>query len=145
MGFKDLMNTAESLTGKAEVLTTMAADTASKYLDEFNQALPTIRALGFTIKDFHMSMGIVPEVSAKLIASVDAIDVAKINELASRCEDKKLLLAVLKALETAYQIRKQIGEGSFKSVEMDLTLGIPPHVSVGFVSAAASSSTAAAA
>jgi hypothetical protein len=125
MAFGDLI-------GGARNIASAAADTAGKFLDEFNEALPTMRALGFTIRDFRMSMGLVPEASAKLIASVDTIDVARLDELIARHRDKKLLVALLKALQAAYHIREQLGEASFRSVELDVTLGLPPHISVGF-------------
>jgi hypothetical protein len=136
MAFGDLI-------GKAKEMTSAAADTAGKFLDEFNEALPTMRALGFTIRDFRMSMGLVPEVGAKLIASVETVNVAKIDELIAHHQDKRLLVALLKALQAAYHIREQLGETSFRSVEVDVTLGLPPHISVGFGNATAVPATAA--
>src|SRR5580693_6850529 len=100
MAFKDLM-------GKAQELTGSAADMAGKYLDEFNEALPTMRALGFTIRDFRMSMGLVPELTARLIASVDTINVGRIDELIAHHLEQKLLVALLKALEAAYHVKEQ--------------------------------------
>jgi hypothetical protein len=128
----------KDLVGKAQEFAGAAADTAGKFLDEFHEALPTMRALGFTLKDFHIGMGLVPELSAKLIASVDAINVAKIDELIAQHKEQKLLAGLLKALQAAYRVREQLGEAAFKSVVMDITLGLPPHISVGFESAAAS-------
>jgi hypothetical protein len=125
VGFKDLM-------GKVEDLGNTAIDTASKFLDEFNEALPTMRALGFTIRDFKMAMALVPEVSAKLVGSVDTIDVKRIDSLIVEHKEKKLLVAFLKAIEAAYHLKEQLGETSFKSIEMDVTLGFPPHVNVAF-------------
>jgi hypothetical protein len=72
MAFKDLMSKAKEVTGAA-------TEAASNLVDEFNEALPTIRALGFTVKDLRVGMGLVPEIGAKLIASADTIDVKKIG------------------------------------------------------------------
>src|SRR5579863_9603387 len=113
MGLKDLM-------GKAQELTSAAADTAGRFLDDFNEALPTMRALGFTIENFRMSMGLVPELSAKLIASMDTVNIGRINELIAGHQDKKLLVALLKALEAAFHVKEQLGAASFKNVEMDV-------------------------
>jgi hypothetical protein len=136
MAFGNLIDKAKDLSSaaadKAKDMTSAAADTAGKFLDEFNEALPTMRALGFTIRDFRMSMGLIPEASAKLIASVDAINVSRLDELIAHHRDKKLLVAFLKALQAAYHVKEQLGEASFKSVEMDVTLALPPHISVGF-------------
>ena len=132
-----------NLVGKAKEITDAAAVAAGNFLDEFNEALPTMRALGFTIRDFRMSMGLVPELGAKLIASVDTINVAKISELIAHHQDKKLLVTLLKALEAAYHIKEQLGDTGFKSVVLDVTLGLPPHIRVGFGHAAAETAAAA--
>ena len=137
MAFKDLMAGTEKLTGAV-------ADTAGRALDEFNEALPTMRALGFTIRDFHMSMALIPELSVKLVASASTIDVKRIDELITQYKDKKLLVALLKALQAAYHVKEQLGEAYFGSVEMDLTLALPPRISVGFVSVTETAAKAAA-
>jgi hypothetical protein len=125
MGLKDMMSKAQELSGAV-------SDTAGRYLDEFNEALPTMRALGFTIRDFRMGMGLIPEVMCKLIASMDTVSMDKIQELITKHSEQKLLIALLKALEAACHMREQLGEASFKSVEMELTLGLPPRIAVGF-------------
>lgn len=120
------------LVNKVDGLTSAVLGGASKFLDEFNDALPTMRALGFTIKDFRMSMGLPPDINAKLIASLDTVNVSRINELIAQHKDQQLLIAILKALQAAYHVKEQLGDSSFKSVEMDITLGLSPRVSVGF-------------
>ena len=127
MGFKDLV-------GKAQELAGTASETFDKILDEFNQALPTIRGLGFTIKDLKVGMGLVPEVGATLVASTDTIDVKKIHELIEKNPDNKLLVSALKGLELAYNVKQQIADLPFKGIELAFTLGLPPHIGVQFVS-----------
>jgi hypothetical protein len=126
MPFKDLM-------AKAKEVTAVATEAASNVVDEFNEALPTIRALGFTVKDLRVGMGLVPEIGAKLIASADTIDVKKIKELIEKHPENKTLISALKGLELAYNVRQQFGELPLKGVEIDVTLGLPPHVGVAFV------------
>jgi hypothetical protein len=128
MGFKDLMS-------KAQDLANSTGEAADKFLDEFNEALPTMRALGFTIRDFRMSMGIVPEVNAKLVASVSTIDSGKIDDLISRHNEEKLLVTLLKAIKGACHVREQLGVDCVRNIEMDVTLGIPPHIGVAFLGA----------
>jgi hypothetical protein len=129
MPLKDLM-------GKAKELAGTATEATGKLVDEFNEALPTMRALGFTIKDLRVGMGLVPEIGAKLIASTDTIDVKKIKELIEKHPENKTLVGALKALELAYNVRQQVGDLPFKGVEIDVTLGLPPHIGVAFVSSA---------
>jgi len=129
MGLKDLV-------GKAEQLTEAAAGAADKLLDEFNEALPTIRALGFTVQDLTVGMGLVPEINVKLVASADTVDPKKIKELMDKDPGNKTLAATLKALLAAYNLKQMLGSIPFRGVELDMKLGIPPHVGIGFVSAA---------
>ena len=132
MPFKDLM-------GKAKEITGAATEAATNLVDEFNEALPTIRALGFTVKDLRVGMGLVPEIGAKLIASADTIDVKKIKELIEKHPENKTLIGALKGLELAYNVRQEVGELPLKGVEIDVTLGLPPHVGVAFVGSTSAS------
>jgi len=127
MGFKNLISKTTELTGAA-------TDAAGKIVKEFNEALPTMRSLGFTISDLRVGMGLIPEISAKLIASTDTIDVNKINEVIEKHPDNKTLVGVLNALQAAYNIKQEIGDLPLKGVEIAVKLGLPPHIGVGFVS-----------
>lgn len=141
MGLKDLMNEAKGVAGSA-------SDAAGKLVDEFNQALPSIRAVGFTVKDLKVAMGLLPEISAKLVASTDAVDVKKIKEIIDKHGDNKMLVGTLKAVEAAFHLKQFIPDLPCKGVELDMKLGIPPHVDVSFLEnapAAAKPATAAAA
>jgi hypothetical protein len=123
----------KDLVGKAQELTGSASEVAGKFLDEFNEALPAMRALGLTVRDLHVGMGLIPEIGAKLIGSVDTINVAKINDLIGKEKEKKTLVAVLKTLQAAYNVKDQLGDLGLKGVEIDMTLGLPPRINASFV------------
>ena len=127
MPLKDMMSKAKELTGAA-------TETAGKIVKEFNDALPIMRGLGFTISDLQVGMGLIPEIGAKLIASTDTIDVKQIKELIEKYPDNKTLVGVLNALQLAYNVKQEIGDLPLKGVEVTVKLGLPPHISVGFVS-----------
>jgi hypothetical protein len=129
MAFQELMDKAHELTGSA-------VETAGKLVQEFNEALPTMQALGFTLKDLRVGTGLTPEIGAKLVASTDKADAKKIKELIEKNPPNKTLLAVLKGLQAAYRVKEQLADFPFGGVEVDLTLGLPARVSVAFVSAA---------
>jgi hypothetical protein len=129
MPFKDLM-------GKAQELAGAATETAGKFVDEFNEALPTMRALGFTVKDLRVGIALIPEVAAKLVASTDTVDVKKIKELIEKHPENRTVVGMLNALLLAYNVKQEIGDLPFKGVELDVTLGLPPHIGVAFVSSA---------
>ena len=67
MSLKDLIGQVEQVAGET-------ADLGTKYLDEFNEALPTLHALGFSVRDFIVGMGLIPEVTGTLIGCIDDID-----------------------------------------------------------------------
>jgi len=125
----------KGLVGKAQELAGGATETANNMLKEFNEALPTFRALGFTVKDLRAGMGIIPEVGVKLIASADTVDSKKIKELIEKNPDNKTLVTALNGLLAAYNLKQQIADFPYKGVEIDLKLGLPPHIGVSFLSA----------
>ena len=125
-----------SMLSKARELSGSASEAIIKLLDDFNAALPTMRALGFTVEDVKVSMGLLPEVSAKLIAAAANVDVKAIDEMIKNKSEQRTLVAVLKALQTAYNIRDQLGDLGLKGVVIDVTLGLPPKIGIGFVKSA---------
>ena len=82
----------KSLAGKAQDLAGVATEAGGKFVDEFNEALPTMRALGFTVKDLRVGTGLMPEIGAKLIASTDTIDAKKIKVLIEQHPDNKTVV-----------------------------------------------------
>lgn len=152
MDFRNMMSRAQELTDKAHELTEStgnasetawiskvqeltgnAAETVSKMLDELNAALPVMKALGFSVQDLQVGMGFLPEVSARLVADADNIDVRAIDDMIQKKSEQKTLVAVLKALQTAYNVRNQLGDLGLRVVEINATLGIPPKISIGFL------------
>jgi hypothetical protein len=130
MEFKNLVGKAHEMAAAAAA---SATTTAGRMLDEFNEALPTMRALGFVVKDVHVGMGLLPEVGAKLVATTDSIDEKALQELIEKHAEKKLLVAALKGLYAAYNIKREIPDVPLTGVQLDMTLGLPPRVSVSFV------------
>jgi len=126
MDFNGVLNKTRDLAGSA-------SDSVGKLLDDFNAAIPTMRALGFTVEDIRVAMGLLPEVNAKLVATAANIDVNALDEMIKKKSEQKTLVAVLKALQTAYNLRDQLGDFGLKGVVVDLTLGLPPKVGIGFV------------
>ena len=74
MEFNSMLNKARDLAGPA-------SETVSRFLDEFNAALPVMQALGFSVEDIQVTMGLLPEVSAKLIAAAANVNVKALDEI----------------------------------------------------------------
>lgn len=119
--------------GKASDIMGAAAGTVEKMLDDFNQAVPVIKGLGFSIKDIKVEMGMPPKVNATLTGSVEAMDSEKIQELIDAKSDKKFLVTLLKGLLAASNIKEQLSALVFKGVEAKIKLGVPPGISVKFM------------
>jgi len=118
--------------GKASDIMGAAAGTVEKMLDDFNQAVPVIKGLGFSIKDIKVE-GMPPKVNATLTGSVEAMDSEKIQELIDAKSDKKFLVTLLKGLLAASNIKEQLSALVFKGVEAKIKLGVPPGISVKFM------------
>jgi predicted regulator of amino acid metabolism with ACT domain len=132
----------KNMMGRVQELSGAASEGVSKMLDEFNAALPTMRALGFSVQDIHVGMGVLPEIKAKLTASADSVDVKAIDEIIKKKSEQKTLVTVLKALQAAYNVRDQLGDLGLKGVEINVTLGLPPNISIGFLKSAATPAAA---
>jgi predicted regulator of amino acid metabolism with ACT domain len=126
MEFNSMLNKARDLAGPA-------SETISRTLDEFNAALPVMQALGFSVEGVQVTMGLLPELSAKLIAAAANVNVKALDEIIKTKSEQKTLVAVLKALQTAYNVRDQLGDLGLRGIEIDLTLGLPPKISIGFL------------
>lgn len=126
MDFNNILNKTRDLAGSA-------SDNVGALLDDFKAALPAMRSLGFNVEDVQVAMGLLPEVNAKLVAIAANIDVNALDEMIRKKSEQKTLVAVLKALQTAYNLRDQMGDFGLKGVVVDVKLGLPPKVGIGFV------------
>jgi len=124
----------KGLAAAAEKIKDASTDVLGKVLDEMNGAIPVIHALGLNISGMHLEAGVPPGISAKLVGAVENVNLAKIKDLAQKNSDNRVIVLLLKALETAYNFKDQLKELQFKGVEVDLTLGLSPKVNVGFLS-----------
>jgi hypothetical protein len=99
-------------------------------LGEYSQAVESLKALGFKVGKLHLEMGILPQISTSIRGSIDDLDPVKIQKMLDDNPDKKLLTAILSALLTVFRIREMVDLRNSKDVVLDVTLGVPPKVSV---------------
>lgn len=100
---------------------------------EFNETMPTIKALGLSVRNVSFGMGLVPEVSATLMGSVDALEQEKIDDLLKKHQDNKTTTFILEALKTASNLKDQLGDLGMRGVKVDVKLGLPPKIEVGLL------------
>lgn len=112
-------------------------DKVHEVLREFNETMPTIKALGLSVRHVSFGMGLVPEVSATLIGSIDALEQGKIDDLLKKHQDNKTTTLILEALKTASNLKDQLGDLGMRGVQVDVRLGLPPRIEVGLLPKAA--------
>jgi hypothetical protein len=110
-----------------------AFEKISKTLDEFNEAIPTIKALGFSVTDLQVGVGATTEVTAKLVGPAKGMQPEEIQGLIDSNQEKKFLVTILRSLQTASNVQNRLGDEGFKNVEADITLGLTPSIKVGFL------------
>ena len=100
---------------------------------DFNAAIPTMKAMGFSVSSFTIGVGLIPEIDATLTGSVKALDPHEIQKVIEGHPDDKSLKAVLEALQMAANFKEQLTEIGMKGVEVDIKLGLPPLVSINLL------------
>ncbi len=133
MAFEKFMEKVESFKGISDRGSGAAMEKINRLLDEFNEAVPDIKSLGFSVHNFRIDMGAIPEINTKITGSIDAMDPVKIHEMAENNHEKKILVSILKGLETASHAKDKLGSLGFKGVEADIKLGLPPKISIDFI------------
>jgi len=108
-------------------------DKAQQMTREFNDTIPTIKALGLSVSNVSLGMGIVPEIGATLTGSVEALDQQRLKDMIERHRENKIVTTILEALGTASRLKDQLSQIGFKGIRVDVKLGIPPKVEVGLL------------
>lgn len=114
----------------------VGAQKAVELLHDFNDSIPTLKALGLSVGNITFEMGLVPEVAATFTGSVEALDPAKIKDLAERHKESKILSAILEVLRTVGTLKAQLSELPVTGVKLDVALGISPKLTVGLLTRA---------
>jgi hypothetical protein len=100
-------------------------------IEELSSGMPLIEQSGFQIKDITLGLGIPPQVSIAL-AKTKAVESADIQKLIDANQDKKILCAILQALQTANNVQSKITMGKFLFTGVGIKMGIPPEVSLRY-------------
>jgi len=111
-----------------------ASGTIDGLLKDFNQAVPTLKALGLSVTDMKIGMGVPPEVEITLTGSLDAINPEKLKSLMDAHQGNTVLVSSLKALETAHSMKELLGDLMFKGIEAKIKLGLLPKIEIEFIS-----------
>lgn|SRR5262245_41233042 len=112
---------------------TNARKKMEKFLDEVNRTLPLLRTAGLSVKDIDVEMGWLPSVRVVVIGSIRQLDPLKIRHLRESHKDNRALSAVLRAVETALNLKSLLGALVADAIEVQATLGLLFGVKVRFI------------
>ena len=133
VAFKDKLREAKEkavdLTEKATELRGLAAEKLSGVLEDYRVAVETFETFGFKVTRFRVGMGVLPEINTSIRGSLKRVKESEIQELITKNEDKKILIAMLNALLAAKDVQARANLVEFSQVALDVKLGIPPSVS----------------
>ncbi|MGE5658250.1 MAG: hypothetical protein ACM37W_16730 [Actinomycetota bacterium] len=120
---------------KASAATSAAQEKIESIIDEFNELLPLAEELGFKLSRFNIEAGLLPQIQASLVASIDNVKIEAIERLIKQHENNKFLVAVFNAVLMAKKIHQRLG-GAYisilKDLIVDIKLGVPPSISCRF-------------
>jgi hypothetical protein len=140
LGEKIVHNIQGQASATTDALKKMSSDASAALSDkvqhlisDFNAAIPTMKALGFSVSSFTIGVGLFPEIDATLKGSVKALDLNEIQKMIESKADNKSLKAILEALHTAAKFKEQLTEMGIQGVEIDIKLGLPPLVSINLL------------
>jgi hypothetical protein len=122
----------EDLKGKMLFRKLQKLQRVNQWLDGFNRGMPALKALGLSLQSFHVSMGLPPKIEAVLVGSIEAIDKDKIQKLLEIHQANTFLIGILKGLQTASNLQGLVGEVGLRGIEVPITIGIPPRITVRF-------------
>jgi len=114
-------------------LLTNAKKKMDKMLDDFNRALPVMKSLGLSVTGFNVKMGLLPAVLATLQGSFKDIDSVKVRHLKEGNSDNKILMSLLRALESASNIKGMVHGLPVEGIQLRLKLSVFPDIDVGFI------------
>ena len=100
-------------------------------LNDYKNATKKIEGMGFKIGKMTVSMGILPVVHTSLIGAVANVDTALLTKMKEENKEDKVFVTLAEALILAKGIHGRI-ESKLESMTLNVTLGIPPSVSVDF-------------
>src|SRR5215831_1361548 len=131
---EQLEKVKDTFSAAAEKVTDLkdaGAEKVSGYLNELSNGLPIIEAAGFNIDSINIEMGLPPLIFI-VFDKTNEVKAGFIEELIEQHKDKKILTAVLKALEGANYIQQKITLNKFIFSGVIVKLGIPPSVTLKY-------------
>ena len=132
MDFKKVAGQAQAKAAEAAAAGQQKID---DIIDEFNEILPFVEELGLRMSSFNIEAGLLPQIQASFIGSIDGVNNDVVERLIQENEKNKLLVAFLNAILMTKKIHGRL-KGAYiailKDLVIDVKLGLPPSISCRF-------------
>ena len=130
MSFDNFLKKVSDAKDKVAGLTVESSAQIMQWLEEYKRAMKELQVFGLTVGKIRVTAGILPEISTTIKGSINNIDQKQLQELLEKKKNEKLLAAILSALLTLSKVREVIDLGVLHEVIIEVSLGIPPRVSI---------------
>lgn len=99
---------------------------------ELDDLVPLIGQLGYAVERVQIGIGVIPDVAVQISGLTRTMDESAYNRILEEQKEKKVLCAVLRALQTASIMQQKIQIVQMRSDTATITLSIPPKISLDF-------------
>lgn len=134
MDIKKLGNPVQGVTNQlqeqASGIASAAQEQFNAVLNEYEKVVPIAETLGLSVGKFHVEMGLIPEIKTSLVGSVDKINKEAVEKMIAENKNNKLLVLILNSLLFTKEMQQRLHISNLKSIVVDISLGVPPSVSV---------------
>lgn len=100
-------------------------------LAEFNDAIPAIKEIGYTVNEVEIELGLPPKIIPHFNKEND-VDQETIDSVIDKYKDKKITSLVLSSLSKAASLQDGVHIGALKFAEVEIEIGVVPTVKIKF-------------
>src|SRR5262245_15565397 len=111
-----------------EGLGDLAQAKVKAWLEEFKKATTVLETFGFTVSKVSLGMGVLPEIHASLVGSIENIHEDRLRAMIDEHKSEEPLVSLLKTLIWTRWGWEHM-DVKLTGVTMHVTLGVPPRVS----------------
>jgi len=122
----------DSVKDKISEVSEAGQEKIKEMIDGVNEILPAIRELGYSVEGINISIGLIPDITIEVGGLSKTIQDAKYQQILEEHKDRKLLISVIKTLQTTSSMQQKIGFMQMHSDNASITLGLPPKISLKF-------------
>ena len=114
-------------------ITEAGTEKVKEMVGNLNVITPVLTKLGYEVRVIRIGMSIVPELIIEIHGMTHHLDEAEMARAMEEFKDRKVLLALLAALQKASHFQSKVTIAGMKNDIVEIKLGVPPMVTSVFV------------